>query len=160
MSSVLSNLKPALLWKYFDEIRKIPHCSRNEGPLGAYVLSVAESLGYTAKKDAEGNIVIEKPATPGHEKAKTVILQGHLDMVCEKNSDVTHDFTKDPIEVQVQGDWVTAKGTTLGADNGIGVAAGLAVLEDESLVHGPLEILFTVDEETGLNGARALQPIF
>ncbi len=160
MSSVLSNLKPALLWKYFDEIRKIPHCSRNEGPLGEYVISVAESLGYTAKKDGAGNIVIEKPATPGNEKSKTVVLQGHLDMVCEKNSDVQHDFTKDPIDVQLDGEWVTAKGTTLGADNGIGVAAGLAILEDDSIVHGPLEILLTVDEETGLNGAAALESDF
>ena len=160
MSSVLSDLKPVLLWKHFDEIRKIPHCSKHETPLGDYVLSVAEKNGYKAKRDQAGNIVIEKPATPGHEKAKTVVLQGHLDMVCEKNSDVDHDFSKDPIEVQIEGEWVTAKGTTLGADNGIGLAAALAVLEDASIVHGPLELLFTTDEETGLNGAREIQPDF
>lgn len=160
MSSVLADLKPVLLWKHFDEIRKIPHCSKHETPLGDYVLSVAEKSGYKAKRDQAGNIVTEKPATPGHEKAKTVVLQGHLDMVCEKNSDVDHDFSKDPIEVQIEGEWVTAKGTTLGADNGIGLAAALAVLEDASIVHGPLELLFTTDEETGLNGAREIQPDF
>ena len=160
MSSVLSDLKPALLWKHFDEIRKHPHCSKNEKPLGDYVLKIADTLGYKAKRDDAGNIVVQKPATPGHEKSPIVVLQGHLDMVCEKNSDVDHDFSKDPIEVQIDGDWVTAKGTTLGADNGIGVAAGLALLEDDSVVHGPLELLFTTDEETGLNGARELTPDF
>ena len=153
MSSVLTNLKPSLLWKHFDEIRKYPHCSKNEKPLGDYVLQVAERNGCEAERDKAGNIVIRKPATPGHEKSPIVVLQGHLDMVCEKNSDVDHDFTKDPIEVQIEGEWVTAKGTTLGADNGIGVATALAILEDESVVHGPLELLFTTDEETGLNGA-------
>ena len=160
MSSVLVNLKPALLWKHFDEIRKIPHCSKKEKPLGDYILSVAQKTGHEAKQDSAGNIVIEKPATPGHEKAKTVVLQGHQDMVCEKNSDVDHDFSKDPIDVQIDGEWVTANGTTLGADNGIGVAAALALLEEKSIVHGPLELLFTVDEETGLNGAQELQPDF
>jgi len=160
MSSVLTDLKPSLLWKHFDEIRKYPHCSKNEKPLGDYVLQVAERNGCEADRDDTGNIVIRKPATTGHEKSPIVVLQGHLDMVCEKNSDVEHDFTKDPIEVQIEGEWVTAKGTTLGADNGIGVATALAVLEDESVEHGPLELLFTTDEETGLNGARELGPDF
>ena len=160
MSSVLTELKPTLMWKYFDEIRKIPHCSRQEKPLGDYVLSVAETFKAEADRDETGNIVIRKPATQGHENAPGVVLQGHLDMVCEKNSDVQHDFSKDAINVKIDGEWVTAEGTTLGADNGIGVAASLAVLEDDSLVHGPLELLFTVDEETGLNGARELSSDF
>ena len=160
MPSDITQLKPALLWNYFDEIRKIPRCSKHEEKIGAYVLSVAEKLGFEAKQDEAGNVVIIKPATPGHENAPGVVLQGHLDMVCEKNSDVDFDFSKDPIEVMIDGDWVTANGTTLGADNGIGVAASLAVLEDKDLVHGPLEMLFTTDEETGLNGANSLKSDF
>ncbi len=160
MSADLSGLSPSLLWKYFDEIRKIPRCSKHEEKIGDYIISVAQKTGHEAKRDEAGNIVVEVPGTKGHEKAKTVVLQGHMDMVCEKNSDVKHDFTKDPIDVEISGDWVTAKGTTLGADNGIGVAAALAFLEDRDSVHGPLELLFTVDEETGLNGAVYLKPDF
>jgi len=160
MASVLSNLKPELLWKHFEEISKIPRCSKHEEPVGEYVLSVAERLGLAFKKDDAGNIVVSKPATPGHENAPIVVLQGHLDMVCEKNSDVDFDFSKDPIDVQIEGEWVTANGTTLGADNGIGVAAGLTVLEDDSVIHGPVECLFTTDEETGLNGAQSLKSDF
>jgi dipeptidase D len=160
MSSVLSELEPKLLWQHFDEIRKHPHCSKSEKPLGDYVLKVAERNGCEADRDDAGNIVIRKPATPGNENSPGVVLQGHLDMVCEKNSDVEHDFSKDPIEVLIEGDWVKANGTTLGADNGIGLAASLAVLEDDSVVHGPLELLFTTDEETGLNGAREIRPDF
>jgi dipeptidase D len=160
MASSLSELKPELLWKHFQEILKIPHCSKNEKPLGDYVLSVAEKNGCEARRDEAGNVVIVKPATPGHEKAPGVVLQGHLDMVCEKNSDVEHDFSKDPIQARIEGEWVTAEGTTLGADNGIGVAAALAVLEDSDVVHGPLELLFTTDEETGLNGANSLTSDF
>jgi len=160
MSSVLADLKPTLLWKHFDEICKIPHCSRHETELGDYVLQVAESHGLESRRDSAGNIVVKVPATPGQENSQIVILQGHLDMVCEKNSDVDHDFSKDPIEVQIDGDWITAIGTTLGADNGIGLATALAVLEDDSVVHGPLELLFTTDEETGLNGARELPSDF
>lgn len=158
MSSPLANLKPKFLWKYFDEIRKIPHESRHEGPLGDYLISVADQFNCKSKRDSVGNIVIEIPATKGYENAPIVVLQGHQDMVCEKNSDVDHDFTKDPIKVKIEGDWLTADGTTLGADNGIGVAAGLALLEDDSVVHGPVELLFTVDEETGLNGANNITP--
>jgi dipeptidase D len=160
MASALTNLKPELLWKHFDEIRKIPHCSKQEIPLGKYVVSIAEKNGLLTKNDKEGNIVIIKPSTQGHEKAETVVIQSHLDMVCEKNSDIEHDFSKDPLNVQIQDEWITACGTTLGADNGIGVAASLAVLEDNSLIHGPIELLFTIDEETGLNGASALQSDF
>ncbi len=160
MSSPLTNLKPELLWKYFDEIRKIPHESRHEGPLGDYLISVADKFNCKSRRDSVGNIIIEIPATKRYENAPIVVLQGHQDMVCEKNSDVDHDFSKDPIKVKIEGDWVTAEGTTLGADNGIGVAAGLALLEDDSVIHGPLELLFTVDEETGLNGANNLTPDF
>ncbi|MGQ9561733.1 MAG: aminoacyl-histidine dipeptidase [Candidatus Oleimicrobiaceae bacterium] len=160
MTSPLHGLKPTALWRHFDEIRKIPHCSGNEKALGDYVLGVAKKHGLAAERDEVGNIVVRKAAAQGLAGAETVILQGHLDMVCEKNSDVTHDFRRDPIEVVIGDGWVTAKGTTLGSDNGIGVAAALAVMEDTTLVHGPLELLFTVDEETGLTGARHIKPGF
>jgi dipeptidase D len=160
MTSIFSNLEPALLWKHFDELRKIPRCSGDETAVGDYVVAVAERFKLKYKRDQAGNIVVHKPATRGHEKASVVVLQGHLDMVCEKDSGVDHDFERDPIQVQRDGDWLTAKGTTLGADNGIGVAAALAVLEEDSLVHGPLELLFTVDEERGLTGASQIQPDF
>ncbi len=160
MGSTLTNLKPALLWHHFDEIRKIPHGSKKETLLADYVFSIAKKNRVNAKQDRTGNIVIQKTASPGHEKTMPIILQGHLDMVCEKNTDVIHDFEKDPIQIKIEGDWLSACGTTLGADNGIGVAASLAVLEDKSLIHGPIELLFTVDEETGLTGAGHLQPDF
>ena len=160
MASSLNELNPRLLWKHFAKILTIPHCSGNEKALGDYVLGVAASLGLPGKRDKVGNVVISKPATAGREAAVGVILQGHLDMVCEKNSDKVHDFTKDPIQAEIKGDWVYAQGTTLGADNGIGLASALAVMEDRSLVHGPLEFLFTVDEETGLTGANKIQKGF
>ena len=160
MTSVLLNLEPALLWKHFDELLKIPRCSGNERAAGDYVISVAKGLNLHSKRDDVGNVVVEKPATSGYENAPGVILQGHMDMVCEKNSDVVHDFTKDPIQAERDDDWLTAKGTTLGADNGIGVAAALTAMEDDSIIHGPLEILFTVDEERGLTGASQIQPDF
>ncbi|MGQ9671701.1 MAG: aminoacyl-histidine dipeptidase [Candidatus Aminicenantales bacterium] len=160
MTAIFDELRPGPLWKHFAEILKIPHCSGNEKPLGDYIISVAQRLGLSWKRDKVGNVVISKPASPGHEKAAGVILQGHLDMVGEKNSDVEHDFSRDPIKAERNGDWIQAQGTTLGSDNGIGVAAALAVLEDENLVHGPLECLFTVDEETGLTGANKLKKGF
>lgn len=160
MSSDITRLKPALLWKHFAEICKVPHCSREEEKLAAYVTSAAKAKGYDYKTDDSGNVVIKVPATEGYENAPTIVLQGHLDMVCEKNSDVKFDFACDSIDAYVDGEWVTAKGTTLGADNGIGMAAGLAVMDDEECIHGPLELLFTTDEETGLNGAQGLQPGF
>lgn len=160
MSSVLTDLKPSALWKHFAKILTIPNCSGNEKALGDYVISIAKDHGLSWKRDKVGNIVICKPAAPGRESAAGVILQGHLDMVCEKNSDKVHDFAKDPIQVEVKGEWVQAQGTTLGADNGIGLAAALAVMEDKGLVHGPLECLFTVDEETGLTGANKIQKGF
>jgi len=157
MASAFEGLKPETLWNHFNEIRKIPHCSRHEGPLAAYVRRVAEQNGCPSRMDKAGNVVVEKPASPGRENAPGVVLQGHLDMVCEKNADVVHDFAKDAIDVRLEDGWVKASGTTLGADNGIGLAASLAVLEDKTLVHGPVELLFTSDEETGLNGAAKLK---
>lgn len=156
MTEIFENLKPSLLWKYFAQIIKIPHCSGNEKALGDYIITVARDLNLAWKRDKVGNIVVEKPASPGHENAARVILQGHMDMVGEKNSDVAHDFAKDPIVAERKGEWIQAKGTTLGSDNGIGVASALAVMEDKTLVHGPMEFLFTVDEEVGLLGANKL----
>jgi len=154
--SVIANLEPRLLWQHFDEIRKIPHGSGNEKAIGQYVVSVAQRLGLKYLREKSGNVIIYKPAAGGHENAQTVILQGHLDMVCEKHSSKVFDFLRDPIELEIDNDWLTAQGTTLGADNGIGVAAILAVLEDKTLLHGPLEAVFAVDEERGLQGARTL----
>jgi dipeptidase D len=158
MSAKLSELQPTSLWKHFEEFLKIPHGSANEKALGDYIISVAERLNLEWKRDEVGNVVVSKPASPGYEESEGVILQGHLDMVCEKNSDVDHDFEKDPIQAEILDDWVQAKGTTLGADNGIGDCAGLAIMEDDTLVHPPLEFLYTVEEETGLTGAMQLQP--
>ena len=160
MASSLNELNPRLLWKHFAKILTIPHCSGSEKALGDYVLSVAASLGLPGKRDKVGNVVVSKPATAGREGAVGAILQGHLDMVCEKNSNKVHDFCKDPIQAEIKGEWVYAQGTTLGADNGIGLASALAVMEDKTLVHGPLEFLFTVDEETGLTGANKIQKGF
>lgn len=160
MGKILGSLKPELLWNHFEEICNIPHPSRKEEKLAQYVISFAKKNGLEYQTDEFGNIVIRKGATVGKENLTPVVLQGHLDMVAEKNADVDHDFDKDPIQPFIEGDWVKAKGTTLGSDNGIGVAAALAVLEDKSLEHGPIEALFTLDEETGLNGAQALKPGF
>ena len=156
MTDVLSALKPQSLWKHFEEICRIPHGSGHEKALADYVLAWAKALKFSAKKDAVGNIIVGKPASPGKESAPGVILQGHLDMVWEKNSDVVHDFLKDPIKPVVRDGWVYASGTTLGADNGVGVAAAMAIFEDSALVHGPLEALFTIEEETGLTGAQGI----
>ena len=160
MSDALAGLKPTLLWKHFSRILTIPHGSGNERALGDYIVAVAKDLNLAWKRDKVGNVLVSKPAASGHEQASGVILQGHMDMVNENNSDVAHDFLKDPITAELKGDWVQAKGTTLGSDNGIGAAAALAVMEDKTLVHGPLEFLFTVDEETGLTGANHLSKDF
>ena len=154
--SVIDNLKPKLLWKHFDEIRKIPRCSKHEEKIRKYVIDFAKKQGLKYKTDKPGNVVIIKPATQGMEKKPTIILQGHLDMVCEKNSDIDFDFTKDAIKLKLQGNILTADGTTLGADNGMGLATSLAIIEDKKLKHGKIEALFTVDEETGLTGAFAM----
>jgi len=154
--SVLENMKPEIIWKQFDEIRKIPRCSKHEEKIRDYLLDFAKTHDLESKTDEVGNVVIKKPAAAGMEKHPIVVLQSHMDMVCEKNSDVDFDFATDAIELDFNDDVLTAKGTTLGADDGIGVAASLAILEDESLQLGPIEALFTVDEETGLTGAFAL----
>ncbi len=160
MSENFAGLKPEALWKHFDQILKIPHCSGHEKALGDYIIGQAKGLGLAWKKDKVGNVVVSKPATPGKERATGIILQGHLDMVCEKNSDVAHDFSRDPIVPVIKNGWVQARGTTLGSDNGIGLSTALAVLEEKSLAHGPLECLFTTAEETGLDGARLIEPGF
>lgn len=157
MGTVLGHLKPELVWNHFEEICKYPRPSKKEEKIAAYVVSVGKRLGLQTEKDKFGNILIRKPATPGYENRKTVVMQGHIDMVCEKNRDVEHDFDNDPIYPYIDGDWVKAKGTTLGADNGIGVATALAVLEAKDIEHGPIECLFTLDEETGLTGASSLK---
>lgn len=158
--AALGNLKPELLWKHFEEICNRPHPSRKEQKIAEYVVSVAKKNNLECARDEFGNVVIRKPATPGKENLTPVVMQGHLDMVAEKNSDVVHDFDKDPIKPFVDGDWVRATGTTLGSDNGIGVAAALAVMESKEIEHGPVEALFTLDEETGLFGAQALKSGF
>ena len=158
MSNVLSALKPQSIWKHFEEFCRIPHGSGHEKAIIEYVLAQAKALKYPAVKDASNNVIIRMPASPGKEASPGVVLQGHLDMVWEKNSDIAHDFMKDPIKPVIRDGWVYASGTTLGADNGIGCSSALAVLEDPSLVHGPLECLFTNEEETGLTGAMGLRP--
>ncbi len=154
----LENLKPTLVWAHFDQIRKIPRCSKHEEKIRQYILDFAKKQGLQTRTDKVGNVVVIKPAAKGMEKKPIAILQGHMDMVCEKNSDVTFDFSKDPIQITIKDDILKAKGTTLGGDNGIGLAMSLAILEDKSLRLGPIEALFTVDEETGLTGAFALEP--
>ena len=154
------DLKPASVFYYFEEICQVPRPSKREEKIIAYLKAFGRKHGLETKTDEVGNVLIKKPATPGKENLKTVILQSHIDMVCEKNSDVEHDFLIDPIDTVVDGEWLKAKGTTLGADNGIGVATELAILAATDIEHGPLECLFTVDEETGLTGAFALKPGF
>jgi dipeptidase D len=154
MSNAIEGLKPELVWKYFAQISRIPRCSKNEAAMTKYVLDTAKKLGLQAKTDTFGNVVVRKPASAGRERVRSIALQGHLDMVCEKNKDKVHDFLKDPIELVRKGNTMMANGTTLGADNGVAVATNLAIMEDRSIQHGPLEFLFTVDEETGLTGAH------
>lgn len=158
MNKDLQQLQPERLWHYFLEICKIPRPSKKEEKIAAYISDFAARHNLQCKIDETGNVLVRKPATPGFEHKKGVILQSHLDMVCEKNSDTVHDFDNDPILPWIDGNWVKAKGTTLGADDGIGIAAALAILESDTIQHGPLEALFTMDEETGLTGAFALKP--
>lgn len=148
----VSELKPTEVFSIFEEITKIPRPSKKEDKVRAFLLDFAKKHNLAAKTDKIGNVVITKEATPGHENAPKVILQGHMDMVCEAN-DKNFDFNTTPISAVVDGDWVRAEGTTLGADNGIGMAAALAILADKDLVHGPIDCLFTMDEETGMTGA-------
>lgn len=154
----LQGLEPEPLWEHFLALSRIPRCSRNEAGAREHVLQVAARNGCAHETDPVGNTVVRKKATPGMEARPVVVLQSHLDMVCEKNRDTAHDFEKHPLRLKREGDWICAEGTTLGADNGIGVAAQLAVLDDRDIAHGPLELLFTVDEETGLTGANGLAP--
>ena len=156
----ITDLKPEIVWKFFHQVTQVPRPSKKEGKMIEYLESFAKEYHVAIKKDAAGNILMSKPATPGKENLPTVILQSHMDMVCEKNNATVHDFENDPIETIVDGEWLRANGTTLGADNGIGVAAELALLASEDIEHGPIECLFTVDEETGLTGAKALQEGF
>ncbi len=158
MSNTLSGLQPGRLWKHFDTIRSIPRASGDEQQAAAYVQSVAGEHGWSVARDAASNLRIRVPATAGHERAAGVVLQAHLDMVCEKNAGSSFDFSREPIEAQVNGDWVCAGQTTLGADNGIGVSAALAICEDAEAPHGPVEILLTVDEENTGAGAVGLDP--
>ena len=154
--SFVADLEPKSLWSHFDEILKIPRASGKEERIREHVISVATKSGLEYKVDEAGNVVVYKPGTAGHENAPATVIQAHLDMVHQKNSDVSFDFDNDPIEPQRDGDYIKATGTTLGSDNGIGVASMMAVMEATDVVHGPLELLFTVDEETGLTGASGL----
>ena len=155
--SELSQLSPQPLWDIFAKICSIPHPSYHEEQLAEHIMGWAKEKGLHAERDQVGNILIRKPATPGMENRKPVVLQAHLDMVPQKNNDTVHDFTKDPIQPYIDGEWVKARGTTLGADNGIGMASALAVLADDSVEHGPLEVLLTMTEEAGMDGAFGLQ---
>lgn len=158
--SGIDTLKPAEIWKYFNEILQIPRPSKNEEKIIAYLHDFGKKHNLETKTDSAGNVLIRKPATQGMENRSSVVLQSHIDMVCEKNSDIEHDFNTDPIKAYVDNGWVKAKGTTLGADDGIGVAAQLAILSSKNIKHGPVECLFTVDEETGLTGAFEMEPNF
>ncbi|MCW8834315.1 MAG: beta-Ala-His dipeptidase, partial [Colwellia sp.] len=158
--SKLSHLKPSSLWQLFEKICSIPHPSKHEQKISLWIQSWANELGLSIKEDEVGNLAIKKPATPGMEDRKGIILQAHMDMVPQKNNDTEHDFLTDPIKPYIidTNDWVTAEGTTLGADNGVGLASALAVLASDDIPHGPLEVLVTIDEEAGMSGAFGLQP--
>lgn len=156
----ITDLQPKLIWECFDEITKVPRPTHHLDKMREFLVGWADRHGIACETDAVGNVVMRKAATPGHENAPTIILQGHQDMVAEKIPSSNHDFMKDPIVTVVEDGWVRAEGTTLGADNGMGCAAAMAVLLDDTLTHGPIECLFTVDEEQGLIGANGLQPGF
>ncbi len=160
MGKILGHLQPTRLWEFFEEICAIPRPSKKEEKIIAYLKAFAEKHNLEFRQDRAGNVLVSKKAYPGYENRRTVILQSHLDMVCEKDSGVEHDFDKDPIVPNIEDGWVRGSGTTLGADDGIGVAAQLAILESDKIEHGPIECLFTVDEETGLTGAFALEKGF
>ncbi len=160
MTHTLSHLNPTAVWDCFYQLTQVPRPSKHEEKIQAFILEFGQSLGLETFRDEVGNIIIKKPAYKGYEDRKTVVLQSHVDMVPQANSDTPHDFVNDPIEAYIDGDWVTAKGTTLGADNGMGVAAMMAVLSDKHLEHGPLEALFTCEEEMGMVGAFGLKKDF
>ena len=154
----LTRLQPSRIWTYFAQICQIPHPSKHEQALSEWIIQLAKAHRCEILQDQKGNLLIRKKPTQGCEAAPVTILQAHLDMVCQANKSTLHEFATDPIQPYIDGDWVKAKGTTLGADNGIGLASCLAILTDPSIKHGPLEILLTVDEEAGMGGAFALQP--
>ncbi len=156
----IEGLEPKLVWEYFYGMTQVPRPSKKEEKIRTHVREFATNNNFEFNEDEVGNIVIKVPATPGYESTPTIVIQGHLDMVCEKNKATIHDFENDPLKIYRDGDWITAEGTTLGADNGIGVAAGMAIATDSSAIHGPLELLCTIDEETGMTGVNALKPGF
>lgn len=156
----IRQLAPNLLWKHFYSLTQIPRPSGKIEPVGSFLADFGKSLGLETLRDEAGNVLVRKPATPGMENRKPVVLQAHMDMVPQKNSGVAHDFENDPIDAYIDGEWVTARDTTLGADNGIGVAAAMAVLESTDIAHPAIEMFITVDEETGMHGAFGLQPDF
>jgi len=160
MEEKIAQLNPPRLWHYFLEICRIPRPSKKEEKIIRYLLEFGRDKGLETLQDEVGNVLIRKAAMPGYEQSPSVILQSHVDMVCEKNSGTVHDFDKDPIIPRIEGEWIKASGTTLGADDGFGIAAMLAILESNEIPHGPLECLFTVDEETGLTGAFGIKPGF
>jgi dipeptidase D len=160
MSAEIKKLSPESVWGYFYELTQIPRPTGHVKALASYLISFGKELGLEAEQDEVGNVLIRKPATPGYENHKTVTMQSHMDMVPQKETSLQHDFTKDPIDAYIEGEWVTARGTTLGADDGMGCALAMAVLADKTLKHGPLEALFTVDEEVGMDGAFGLKPGF
>ena len=160
MNEEMLSLKPTKVFYYFNEITKIPRPSKKETLISEWLEATGKKMGLPTKRDKVGNVLISKPATPGKENVTPVIFQAHMDMVCEKNADTPFDFDKDGIQTYVDGEWLKAKGTTLGADDGIGMAMALAILDDPDLQHGPIECLFTIDEETGLTGAKALEAGF
>ena len=155
--STIHDLKPEIVWKNFHLLTQQPRPSKHEEKVRAFLLAWGKEHGVETFADETGNVIMRIPATPGYENRKTVILQGHMDMVPQKNPDVEHDFVKDPIQTWIDGEWIKAKGTTLGADDGLGVAMAMAVAESKDLKHGPVEVLVTYDEETGMTGANALR---
>ena len=158
MSSILENLQPSSVWAHFATLCAIPRSSLHEAALREHLIEWAQARGITAVVDGAGNLILKKPASPGCEAMPSTILQGHLDMVCQANAGTVHDFERDPIRTVVRNGWLIAEDTTLGADNGIGVALALAALEEPGLLHPPLEVLLTVNEESGMDGARGLPP--
>ena len=154
--SEITKLEPKLVWELFDAITRVPRPSKKEEKIREFLVDFAKKHNIDYQTDETSNVVMRVPGTKGYENRPCVILQSHMDMVCEKNSDTAFDFDKDPIRTKIVDGWVKAEGTTLGADDGIGMAAALAALLDPALEHGPLEALFTVDEETGLTGAFGL----
>ncbi|KIC64721.1 aminoacyl-histidine dipeptidase [Chryseobacterium taiwanense] len=154
----LSNIEPQIIWKNFSKLNAVPRPSKKEEKVIAFIKEFGENLGLETTVDEVGNVIIKKPATAGMENRKSIVLQSHLDMVCQKNSDVNFDFETEGIKMEIDGDWVKAKGTTLGADNGLGVATIMSILESSDIPHPDLEALFTIDEETGMTGALGLKP--